>query len=82
MSKRKTHASPPAIRKDARPEGIQLSIILLVLLAALVRCLFHVQSPVVVGVVHGAVLPVALGEGVSPVHPPLVQQVVADLPHN
>ncbi len=44
--------------------------------------LFHVQAAVVVGVVHGAVFPVALGVSESPVHSTHVQQVAANRPHD
>ena len=35
--------------------------------------LSYVLSPVVIGVVHSAVLPVAVSEGVGSIYPPFVQ---------
>ena len=35
--------------------------------------LSHVLSPVVIGVVFGAILPVTVGEGMGSINPPVVQ---------
>jgi hypothetical protein len=42
----------------------------------------NILPAVVVGMIYGAIFPVALGMSVCPVHPSLVQEIASDIAHD